>query len=121
MSISERIRLLAESAGSQVKFAEKTGILPPTISRIIRQDGNVRSDNLALIARAYPDLNLRWLLIGEGPMWLEEPYAEEPLLLDEEKEALKDQIISLQQQQIAHLQRDIRRSCPELAKELGLE
>ena len=51
------------------RFEEKTGINSGTINKI--RDG-ISTTTLAKIAAACPELNLRWLLLGEGEM-LEEP------------------------------------------------
>lgn len=52
----------------QNAFEDSCGISQGTINKL---NHGIRSDKLALIAKACPDLNLRWLLLGEGSMVLE--------------------------------------------------
>ena len=57
----------------QNAFEDACGLSQGTINKI---NHGIRSDKLALIAAHCPDLNLRWLLLGEGSMILESPYKE---------------------------------------------
>lgn len=69
MSIAERIEKICQSEGSQKVVAEKTGIKQAVLSAIINRGSQVRSDTLKSILGAYPSLNARWLITGEGNMW----------------------------------------------------
>ena len=53
----------------QNSFEDLCGLSQGTINKI---NHGIRSDKLALIAKSCPDLNLRWLLLGEGEMLLED-------------------------------------------------
>ena len=60
----------------QAQFCAECGIPAPSISAM---EGNLATANIIKIARRYPNLNLRWLLLGEGPIFLDgEP--ESPVL-----------------------------------------
>lgn len=64
----DRIIRLYELLGiSQADFCRECEIKPATLSGM--GDG-LNSQTIARIARRYPDLNLRWLLLGEGETWL---------------------------------------------------
>jgi transcriptional regulator with XRE-family HTH domain len=120
MSISERIEKICDFEGSQTKFSEKTGIVQQTISRIISKGSSIRSDNLAAIARAYPLLNIRWLLTGEGDMWVSE-FREGKTNQDSESHKLREEIISLLKDRINLLEENLKDKDPELAKKLGIK
>lgn len=71
-TIGERIRNIYETEGiSQTKFAEKIGIRQSTISGIMQREekggkSSTTDEVLAAIMRAYPTLNPKWLVLGEG-------------------------------------------------------
>lgn len=60
---------VGNSEGSQKAVAEKTGIKQAVLSAIINRGSQVRSDTLKSILEAYPSLNARWLITGQGDMW----------------------------------------------------
>jgi len=66
MEMKERFVLAIEALGLTVNAFEKgADISRGTIGRL---DLGLRSDKLANIARAFPQVNLRWLLLGEKPI-----------------------------------------------------
>lgn len=78
---------------SQREFCEKTDMPPGTITNMTY---GPRADKIANIARAYPELNLRWLLLGEGDMFIGK-YAHAPVNGDDwyrNQIELKDRQIS---------------------------
>lgn len=119
MSIAQRLNQLAEYEGSQAKLARKAGIKSQVISRIINKNTGVRSDTLEMLANAYPNLNLRWLVTGSGEMWNKKkegtPISKEP----DPQEKLKDEIITLQRDQLSMLKETVKNQAPDLAKRLG--
>jgi transcriptional regulator with XRE-family HTH domain len=133
MSISQRFKALCEQIGSQTKLADKAGIHNAVISRIINANtATVRSDTLEAVVRAYPNLNARWLLTGNGKMWLKddelaavqepdykEQYIEARKQLEKQNQTL-ERLNQLQEQRLADLERLIRKHAPELAREIGL-
>ena len=71
MNEQERIETLIAKAGSGRKFADLLGSTDASISKL--RSGKFRLAVFAeKIALAFPDLNCRWLLTGEG-----EPFAKE--------------------------------------------
>lgn len=135
MSISKRFEKLKTHEGSQTKLADKTGLTVALISRIINagDQATVRSDTLEAIARAYPNLNTRWLLTGEGLMWLQEDqegvsYAQDLSAeydnfrkRQEEQTELVKRVNTLLEQRVSILEREILDRDPELARKLGLK
>lgn len=70
-SVNQRIKFLIDDYQkcSQKAFAEKIGISQSAVSALFSQRENRPGlEMLQKIAIAYPELNLSWLLIGEGPM-----------------------------------------------------
>ena len=135
MSISKRFEKLKTYEGSQTKLADKTGLTVALISRIINagDQATVRSDTLEAIAKAYPNLNTRWLLTGEGSMWLQEEghegisYAQDLATeyeifrkRQEEQTDLVKRLNTLLEQRVSLLEREIMDRDPELAGKLGL-
>lgn len=53
----------------QKDFALKANTSEINISNIVTQKVNPSSETLEAICKAYPEINVRWLLIGEGNMF----------------------------------------------------
>lgn len=68
-TVGDRIDLICEALDvSRRKFAERIQEKPSTIASIVR--GSSPSANIICsILSRFPDLNERWLLMGEGGMW----------------------------------------------------
>lgn len=125
MSVAERIDQLCKFEGSQKIVAEKTGITPGALSAIITRGSQVRSDTIASILKAYPTLNARWLILGQGEMWEGSPLEgkgradhstkDSPADTDQE---LFHRLLILKLQEVA---RELKVSDPEAYRKLGLE
>ena len=117
MSISQRVKALAELEDSKAKFAKKIGITPAGLSDMIKKDTGLRSSTIVAILKLYdnPKLNPSWLLLGEGEMWLEEPTE-----ITDSDQSQEDPLFRLMKQRIQTLEREIRKNNPELADELGI-
>lgn len=59
------LEFLAYLGMGQNAFEEAVGLSNGSISKITK---GMRSDNIAKIAKRYPELNITWLVIGEGEM-----------------------------------------------------
>lgn len=71
MSVASRVKQIIESQGcNKSDFADKIGIDRTTIAHMIKNDSYPRSNVLTAIAVNFPTINTRWLLTGEGEMWL---------------------------------------------------
>ncbi len=56
---------------NQSSFAESLGVTQPNISKIISGKNQVSVEVLNRIARVYRQVNLHWLLTGDGEMFFE--------------------------------------------------
>lgn len=72
MDIVERLVVYKDYTGlSNSQFADRAGIPRPTLSQFLNGRNKRLSDELtAKLHTAYPDLNVMWLLFGEGDMVL---------------------------------------------------
>lgn len=68
--MKERIRLIMEKAKmSQQDFAAKLGISPASLSSIFTGRTNPTNNHVQAIHRVFPEINVNWLLFGEGEMY----------------------------------------------------
>jgi len=122
MSIAERLKILADFEGNQSKLAAKIETTSQSINQTIKQNRGIRTDTLDAIARAYPQLNMRWFITGEGEPGLDlELPATATQEDDPEKEVLKDELLAMYKDKVKMLEREIKAHCAELAKRLELE
>ncbi|MDR2563621.1 MAG: helix-turn-helix transcriptional regulator [Prevotellaceae bacterium] len=63
------IQLMSEKGLSRIEFAEKIGVQRSNISHILEGRNRPSLDFIEKLARAYPALNMNWLLKGEGSMF----------------------------------------------------
>ena len=67
--MKERIKLIMDNAGlTQQEFAVKLGISPASLSSIFTGRTNPTNNHVMAIHRAFPQINVNWLLFGEGEM-----------------------------------------------------
>ena len=121
-TIAQRLKILAKYEGKQVILAEKINLSPQAISKTIAEDRMLRSDTLENIARAYPELNMRWFITGEGESGLDrkgKPLSEQKDDLTKELE-LKTKVIGLLEGEIRYLKFLVKRHCKELAERFEL-
>lgn len=73
MDIASRLTIFREYTGlSHSRFSDITEISRPTLSQFLNGRNKRLSDELASkIHRAFPNLNMMWLLFGEGEMLLD--------------------------------------------------
>lgn len=74
----------------QSEFHRKTGIDRAQIYRILKNEGEPGPQALVKITVSYPELNLSWLLTGEGEMLHEEFSETEKILLESFRETIPD-------------------------------
>lgn len=96
MTISDRFTLFLREKGiSQKEFSEKTGYLRQSLSKFIT--GTTKLPKIDLIIGLmihYPELNIRWLLLGEGEMRV----SHEILPSTDEIEKLKQMNVELREE-----------------------
>lgn len=73
-TIGQRFTLFIKKKNiSQKIFSKTTSIAEKTVSNIANDNTrNPKSDFFAATLRHYPELSIRWLILGEGEMWLPE-------------------------------------------------
>lgn len=130
MSLGQRLMFLVKYEGRQISLANKINTTSQTISQAIKTDGRLRSDTLEAIAKAYPELNMRWFLTGEGESGLEMDVPGQLRVVreeDPEKEELKEELLGMYKGKVEMLEREIRmlkkivkEDAPELAKKLEI-
>ena len=126
MSLAQRLLALVKFEGKQRIVAEKINTTSQSISKIITQDRGIGGSTIVAIAEAYPQLNMRWFLTGEGESGLdiEVPVVEPE---DPEKELLKEELLSVYkdkagmlEEKVKRMEQDIKEHCGDLAKRMGI-
>lgn len=89
----ERLREVIDrlTHGNQREFAIKTGIIPPTINKIIKGTIPLTPHRVATICAAYPEISYDFLLRGEGPALVTDTKDD----IGEENRKLKAQVAEL--------------------------
>lgn len=72
MTVNQRITKIYENLQiSQYRFAKDTGISTATLNNIVLDsEGKPSFTTIQKILNSYKNLNARWLITGEGEMWL---------------------------------------------------
>lgn len=103
---------------TQADFCRECGIKDATLSAM---GDYLSTQNVIRIASRYPELNLRWLLLGEGPIWLDnrhETQVKEEIPqslhtpLDSSEIAFLRDMVSKQHETIQILIRNIEKNYP---------
>ncbi|MGM9694842.1 MAG: helix-turn-helix domain-containing protein [Alloprevotella sp.] len=75
--MKERIRSVMDYAKmSQQDFASALGISPASLSSIFTGRTNPTGNHVTAIHRAFPEINVNWLMFGEGEMMTKSPEGE---------------------------------------------
>jgi transcriptional regulator with XRE-family HTH domain len=73
MAIGQRFKKLVEELKINAnQLAKELDVTRPTITRIINGTNEPSAKILAPLLRKYPAVNIKWLLIGEGEMFIPE-------------------------------------------------
>ena len=88
LTISQRLRLFLDSLNvEQQDFANALGVSQQVVSNAVNGRTKFpKSDFLIQVIREYPQLNIYWLLLGEGEMLSDKPNVN----FQEELEKLKE-------------------------------
>ena len=102
---------------NQPSFAKSLGMTQPNISRMISGRSSISVEILNRITDRYKQVNLHWLLTGEGLMFLggEEQEREEDVVLVKGKGRLEEL-----EERLARVEEELRRVVARLGKE-GME
>ncbi|NPA43032.1 MAG: helix-turn-helix domain-containing protein [Chlorobi bacterium] len=69
-TFSDRLQMFLQVTGlSPSRLAEKLGVQKSSISHLLSGRNRPSFDFLSKFARAFPDVNMHWLLTGEGAMF----------------------------------------------------
>jgi transcriptional regulator with XRE-family HTH domain len=73
VTVNQRIIKIYENLQiTQYRFAKDTGISTATLNNIVTEiEGKPSFSTIQKILTTYKDLNARWLMMGEGKMWIE--------------------------------------------------
>ena len=76
MTIGDRLKRFIEykAGGSQVTFAEMMGWQPQYLNKLLK-GGSFAYNPIVSLLQKFPELDARWLILGEGDMIMKE-YAE---------------------------------------------
>lgn len=79
-NIASRLKTFMESTGlNNSQFADTCGIPKPSLSQILSgRNKKVSNQLLELLHNAFPDLNIIWLIFGEGDMLLSDGRLSDP-------------------------------------------
>jgi hypothetical protein len=71
--LTERMQLIAERVwhGNQARMADELDVSPPVISRVLSGKQPPTGKLLAALLRRHPEVNLHWLLSGQGEPFVE--------------------------------------------------
>ena len=79
IGMKDRIREIIDWANlSQQDFANRLGISPASLSSIFTGRTNPTNNHVQAIHRVFPEINVNWLLFGEGGMLSSPVTSEEP-------------------------------------------
>lgn len=82
-TMKERIRQVMQIYGlTQNEFAARLGMSPGSVSSIFTGRTNPTNNHVRAIHRAFPAINVNWLLFGEGEVYSKEnaPLTDEPII-----------------------------------------
>ena len=92
MTASQRIRHLIKLKNYTIEaFAEKVGTTRSTLNQMFKNDTNPKLPLLQACLRQFPDLNPRWLILGEGEIW-ETNSSTNSTIVEEEHRQLQQQV-----------------------------
>ena len=134
MTFGQRIKKYIDYKGVSVRsFEMKSSLKNGAIYRVIKNGTSLNGDSIASVGKEWKDLNLNWLMKGEGEMLMDKPTVHEPSSTyspikssDDQiswcEDALKraDEHIALQKDLIETLKQIIAKQ-KKAAKEAGLD
>jgi len=78
-ALGQRLQTLIDEVGmTQTALGQLIGVRQGYINQIFRGHKRISATAIFAIAKRFTNLNLHWLLRGDGPMWLFENYYPPP-------------------------------------------
>ena len=115
--MNERLRQIIEYYRiTPHAFSQKIGVSEGTVRKILSENTTIRSDNLEKISQNFTDIDLHWLITGQGDMFLHKRNTDS-------SEQASEQVPDNALQMIADLAREngqLQAENAELKKELAL-
>lgn len=111
-------KLLFTLKTNQLRLAAETGLNQSFLSAIIRGKKDISRDVLENLAIRYPSVNLTWLLIGTGEMFLPEPISGKKESTAESSKLQEKYKINVPQNSLAH-EGELRKMLAENLKTLA--
>lgn len=106
---------------SQKEFCKIVGYPQSSLSGFLNGKTNSpRLDLIEGIAQNFPELDIDWLITGQGQM-IKQSYTNGEGEKEETGPISRKEIIELLKKRVNELEREIARKDPELAKKLGIE
>ena len=122
MTVIERINVLAKNYGSIENFCDVVKINVGSLRNAIHRKSEVREGTIEAIVKAIPNLNLRWLLLGEGEMFVSDyDQRDTPTAVEDPATPYVAKINDLLEKRVQVLEREIKRLSPDVAKDLGID
>jgi transcriptional regulator with XRE-family HTH domain len=118
-SINKRIFQILDYKGvSRYKFSKKTGISEAVLLNLYKGKNKPSIDFIEKLLLYYTEIDLNWLLTGEGEMFKEEKAGKaqkKSIATNKGCEfcKLKDQLIAAQSQTIELLEEKLSKCCPQ--------
>lgn len=77
---------------TQLEFANRIGVSPASLSSIFTGRTNPTNNHVSAVHRAFPDININWLMFGEGDMYVhqEKPADEDSPLFSQDSAASRN-------------------------------
>lgn len=92
---------------TQLEFANRIGVSPASLSSIFTGRTNPTNNHVSAVHRAFPDININWLMFGEGDMYVhQEKPADEDCPLFSQDSAASRNFTAQQPQATTDPQRD---------------
>ena len=80
MSFGKRIKQYIDYKGLNVRtFEIESTLKNGAIYRVIKNDTSLNGDSIAALGKVWKDLNLNWLMNGDGDMLLDPPIVNDPV------------------------------------------
>jgi len=80
MSFGKRIKQYIDYKGFNVRsFEIKSTLKNGAIYRVVKNDTTLNGDSIATLGKIWKDLNLNWLMNGDGEMLLDSSVVNEPV------------------------------------------
>lgn len=94
--ILERLKQFIDYKGVAVSAFEKSiGMSNASFGKSLKNKGTIGADKLGNILHAYPEINLHWLITGEGEMLKGSDQPENPMVENPQDRMTIDKLFSL--------------------------